>query len=74
MPTRRGGELSPNDDHWPVHWGLAALPRRRLALTPERCSACGQDIIASQRYVRLMVGPTHVECRPGTPVDDEAAD
>ena len=51
---------------------LGVLPRKRLALTPERCSMCGQDIRSGQRYVRLMVGPTHTECRPGWAVDEES--
>ena len=59
----------PQTDRSLASRGLGAPPRKRLALTPERCSMCGQDIRAGQRYVRLMVGPTHIECRA---VDEES--
>ncbi len=52
-------------DPYPLRFGLGEIPRRRLVPTPERCFMCGRDILAGQRYVRQMMGPTHVECRPG---------
>ncbi len=46
---------------------LGAIPRKRLVPTPERCFMCGRDIVAGQRYVKLMMGPAHVDCRPPHP-------